>query len=162
MWPASELAIFRQDLNNSIGTNHKVLQLTGNNSDVVYDHPAYNSFTETRILISPVAAIVGDDCTDSNFNFVRGQVVAMMDKIRKAQITNDCEVRTIKSVRDVSECNQAYHENAFGNLTQINEGELKQRYNVGKQLLRDLDDMYRENCVTKQTFFKDVTLNGCL
>ena len=162
MWPASELAVFQQDLNNSIGTS-KVLQLTDNNSAAdTNDHPAFNSFDETRVSISPVTAIISDDCTDANFNFVRGQINAMMETIRKSQIVNDCEIRTIKSVRDVSECNQAYHENAFGNLTQINEGQLKQRYDVGKQLLRDLDDIYRENCVTKQTFFKDVTLNGCL
>jgi hypothetical protein len=112
--------------------------------------------------VSPVSAILSDDCNDTNFQFVRQQIVTKMEEIRKAQITNDEELKTIRSVREVSECNKSFHENAFGGLTQINEGELCKRYEVGKELLRDIDNMYRENCVTKQTFFKDVTLNGCL
>jgi len=162
MWPASEVTQLQSDLAASVASQYNILQLTENNDGEEFDNTYYNSFDETRVAISPVTAINSDDCSDANFNFVRGQLNAMMDNIRKAQIVNDCEVRTINSVRDVSECNQAFHENAFGNLTQVNEGELHQRYEVGKQLLRDLDVMYRENCVTKQTFFKDVTINGCL
>ena len=46
-------------------------------------------------------------------------------------------------------------------MTAIDEGELCKRYEVGKAMLTDLDALYKENCVTKQSFFKDITLDGC-
>jgi hypothetical protein len=93
--------------------------------------------------------------------FVRDTVNCMMHDIRACQIQNDREQTTINYVRDVSECNQAYHEEVYGEMTAIDEGELCKRYDVGKAMLGDLDSLYKENCVTKQSFFKDITLDGC-
>ena len=64
-------------------------------------------------------------------------------------------------MRDVSECNQAFHEEAFGELTCIDETELCTRYDVGKCMLKDLDDLYRESCCSKQNFFTDIAIAGC-
>ena len=61
----------------------------------------------------------------------------------------------------MSECNEAYHGQVYGEHTTIDESELCKRYEVGSAMLADLDNMYRENCVSKQSFFKDITRNGC-
>ena len=109
----------------------------------------------------PLLAHVWNIEDEPDFLFVRDFINCKMDEIRLDQVENDREQSTIDYVRDVSECNQAYHEEVFGEMTHIDEGELCKRYEVGKGMLKDLDEMYRENCVTKQSFFKDATLTGC-
>jgi len=98
---------------------------------------------------------------EPDLQFIIKLVTCVMENIRKCQINNDREQAVIEYVREVSECNEAYHQDVFSEMTSIDESELCQRYAVGKELCADLDSLYKENCVSKQTFFNDVTLDGC-
>ena len=98
---------------------------------------------------------------ESDLQFIFRVVTCTMETIRSCQINNDREQQVIDYVRDVSECNEAYHQDVFSDMTSIDESELCQRYAVGKELCSDLDQLYKENCCTKQNFFNDVTLDGC-
>ena len=98
---------------------------------------------------------------EPDLQFIIKLVTCVMENIRKCQINNDREQSVIEYVREVSECNEAYHQDVFSDMTSIDESELCQRYAVGKELCADLDSLYKENCVSKQTFFNDVTLDGC-
>lgn len=98
---------------------------------------------------------------EPDLQFIFKVVSCVMENIRSCQINNDREQQVIDYVRDVSECNEAYHQDVFSEMTSIDESELCQRYAVGKELCSDLDQLYKENCCTKQNFFNDVTLDGC-
>lgn len=98
---------------------------------------------------------------ESDLQFIFQVVTCTMENIRSCQINNDREQQVIDYVREVSECNEAYHQDVFSEMTSIDESELCQRYAVGKELCSDLDQLYKENCCTKQNFFNDVTLDGC-
>ena len=98
---------------------------------------------------------------EPDLQFIIKLVTCVMENIRKCQINNDREQAVIEYVREVSESNEAYHQDVFSEMTSIDESELCQRYAVGKELCADLDSLYKENCVSKQTFFNDVTLDGC-
>ena len=90
------------------------------------------------------------------------EVVAMMNRVRKCQLQNDAERENLKFVKEASECNQAYHEESFGELTCIDETELGQRHDTGKKILTDLDMLSREfHCGQKQFFFTKMTWDGC-
>jgi hypothetical protein len=86
----------------------------------------------------------------------------MMNNLRRLQVQNDGEQAIIANVREVAECNEAYHQDVFSELTAIDESELESRYAIGKELCKDLDGLYKENCVTRQSFFNDATLSGCM
>ena len=98
---------------------------------------------------------------ESDCQFIFKLVTCVMNNIRSCQVNNDREQQVIEYVRDVSECNEAYHQDVFSEMTAIDESELCQRYAVGKELCNDLNTLYKENCCTKQNFFNDVTLDGC-
>ena len=98
---------------------------------------------------------------EPDLQFIIRLVTCVMNNVRKCQINNDREQSVIEYVREVSECNEAYHQDVFSEMTSIDESELSQRYAVGKELCADLDSLYKENCCTKQNFFNDVTLDGC-
>ena len=96
---------------------------------------------------------------ESDLQFIFQLVTCVMNNVRLCQINNDREQQVIEYVRDVSECNEAYHQDVFSDMTAIDESELCQRYAVGKELCADLDSLYKENCCTKQNFFNDI--DGC-
>ena len=98
---------------------------------------------------------------ESDLQFIISLVVCVMENVRKCQVNNDREQSVIEYVRETSECNEAYHQDVFSDMTSIDESELCQRYAVGKELCADLDSLYKENCCTKQNFFNDITLDGC-
>ena len=98
---------------------------------------------------------------ESDLQFIIRLVTCVMENIRSCQINNDREQSVIEYVREVSECNEAYHQDVFSDMTSIDESELCQRYAIGKELCADLDSLYKENCCTKQNFFNDITLDGC-
>ena len=80
---------------------------------------------------------------------------------RNMQTQNEREQQDIRNKRETSECNQAFHQDAFNDLTRVNFGEVEAKYRTGQKLCKDLDVLYKENCVTKQTFYKGVTKSGC-
>jgi len=90
---------------------------------------------------------------EADILFVRDIIVHKMNEIRSCQVKNDLEISNIKYVRDVSEASQTYHEEVFSEMTEIDETELCKRYEIGKSLLHDLNELYKDNCVTKQSFF---------
>jgi hypothetical protein len=97
--------------------------------------------------------LMADACSDATFQLIKTRIVTKMAEIRAAQLQNDEELSQLRSLREVSDCNESYHSNAVGTLTQINEQALKTKYEVGKSLLCDIDAIYKETCITKQTFF---------
>lgn len=98
---------------------------------------------------------------EPDLQFIIKVITCVMENVRSCQINNDREQQVIDYVRDASECNEAYHQDVFSDMTAIDESELCQRYTVGKELCNDLDTLYKENCCTKQNFFNDITLDGC-
>ena len=78
-----------------------------------------------------------------------------MNTIRLCQQQNDREQQRMKFVRETSESNEAYHQDIFQEMTEINESEVRSQRDVGKQLSVSLDKLYKENCFTKQNMFSD-------
>lgn len=97
---------------------------------------------------------------ESDLQFIFKLVTCVMESIRNCQINNDREQQVIEYVNEVSECNEAFHQDVFSDMTAIDECELEQRYNIGKELAADLNGLKKENCYTKGNFFNDVTLSG--
>jgi hypothetical protein len=97
---------------------------------------------------------------ESDLQFIFKLITCVMNSVRKCQINNDREQQVIEYVNEVSECNEAFHQDVFSDLTSIDETELEQRYLIGKEMSADLDALKKENCCTKQNFFNDVTLSG--
>lgn len=97
---------------------------------------------------------------EADCQFIFKVVTCMMNRIRGCQLQNDREQQVIEFVNEVAECNEAFHQDVFTDMTAIDESELCQRYAVGKELCADLDGLYKENCCTKQNFFNDVTLTN--
>jgi hypothetical protein len=81
------------------------------------------------------------------------EVVAMMNRVRECQLKNDGERENLNFVQETSECNQAFHEESFGELTCIDETELCTRYETGKQIAAELDTLRRDVCCGKKRFF---------
>ena len=97
---------------------------------------------------------------ESDLQFIFRLITSVMNSVRQCQINNDREQQVIDYVNEVSECNEAFHQDVFSDMTAIDESELCQRYAVGKELASDLNGLYKENCCTKQNFFNDITLSG--
>lgn len=97
---------------------------------------------------------------ESDLQFIFKLITCVMESVRKCQINNDREQQVIEYVNEVSECNEAFHQDVFSDMTSIDESELEQRYTIGKQMAADLDALHKENCCTKQNFFNDATLSG--
>lgn len=113
---------------------------------------------DEALMHAPTVCNVEDE---PDLQFIMKLVVCVMETVRSCQINNDREMAVIEYVRETSECNEAYHQDVFSEMTSIDDSELSQRYTVGKEMGSDLDALYKENCVTKQTFFNDATLDGC-
>ena len=106
----------------------------------------------------PMVANVEDE---SDLTFISKHFTEKMKSIRDCQVQNDREQQRMDFVRETSECNEAFHQDAFNDLTKIDEHSVRAKLNVGKQLSHDLNDLYVENCFNKQVFFNDITLDGC-
>lgn len=107
---------------------------------------------------APAIANIEDE---SDLSFVLKMLTERMEKIRRCQQQNDREQQRITYVRETSECNRAYHQDAFDELTGFDSNEIDARYAVGKSLGSDLNALHAAHCVTKGTFFNDATLSGC-
>lgn len=112
---------------------------------------------DEAIKHAPTISNVEDE---SDLQFIFKLITCVMNSVRKCQINNDREQQVIEYVNEVSECNEAFHQDVFSDLTSIDETELEQRYLIGKEMSADLDALKKENCCTKQNFFNDVTLSG--
>ena len=124
---------------------------------VVIPDPAVDLQWDAALKHAPNICNVEDE---SDLQFIFKLITCVMNSIRKCQINNDREQQVIEYVNEVSECNEAFHQDVFSDLTSIDESELEQRYVVGKQMSTDLDALNKENCCTKQNFFNDITLSG--
>jgi hypothetical protein len=108
------------------------------------------------------APTIGNVEDEADLAFIMKRMCCVMENLRADQIRNDRELSIIDFTNEVAECNEAFHQDAFADMTGINESELGQRYKVGKELCGDLDALYRDNCFSKQNFFNDVTIRGGL
>ena len=97
---------------------------------------------------------------EPDLQFIFKLITCVMNSVRKCQVNNDREQQVIEYVNEVAECNEAFHQDVFSDMTAIDECELEQRYAVGKELDADLRALKKENCYTKGNFFNDVTLSG--
>lgn len=93
---------------------------------------------------------------EADIPFVVKLIVSVMNNIRSCQINNDREQQVIEYVNEVAECNEAFHQDVFSDLTSIDESELEQRYAVGKEMAADLNALNKESCCNKQNFFRDL------
>jgi hypothetical protein len=118
-----------------------------------------SGFFDMAMLHAPTIANVEDE---ADLSFIMKLMCCVMENIRSDQILNDREISIIDYTKEVAECNEAFHQDVFSDMTAIDESELGQRYKVGKELCVDLNDLYKENCCNKQNFFNDVTLSGGL
>lgn len=144
------------DAKNAWTESHKILVL----SDATNPNSVNNTSTdEYPSVLSTVPNICNVE-DESDLQFIFKLVTCVMNNIRASQINNDREQEVIGFVNEVAECNEAFHQDVFTDMTAIDESELRQRYAVGKELCEDLDGLYKENCCTKQNFFNDVTLSG--
>ena len=67
----------------------------------------------------------------------------------------DAELKEVEYMRSVSESNRAYHEQAAGEATEVDEGALRQRKQAGEAILADLDRLGSSaHCIKKSNFFK--------
>ena len=82
---------------------------------------------------------------EPDLQFIIKLVTCVMENIRKCQINNDREQAVIEYVREVSECNEAYHQDVFSEMTSIDESELCQRY-ASARAVRRPRQLYKENC----------------
>lgn len=98
---------------------------------------------------------------ESDLPFIIKMLTERMNLIRKCQLTNDREQQRIQYVRETSECNQAFHQVEFERLTGFDESEVQARYAMGVKMSSELNALRKEHCVSKQTFFNDITLKGC-
>ena len=98
---------------------------------------------------------------EPDLQFIFKLITCVMNSVRSCQVNNDREQQVIEYVNEVAECNEAFHQDVFSEMTAIDESELEQRYTIGKEMAKDLDALNKENCCTKGTFFNDITLNGC-
>jgi len=110
-------------------------------------------------ILSTVPNIVNVE-DESDLQFIFKVITCVMNNVRSCQLNNDREQEVVDFVNEVAECNEAFHQDVFTDMTAIDESELCQRYVVGKELCTDLDSLYKENCVSKQSFFNDITLTN--
>lgn len=123
------------------------------------DNGLTHSSTKLPSILSTVPNIVNVE-DESDLQFIFKVITCVMNNIRSCQVNNDREQEVIEFVNEVAECNEAFHQDVFTDMTAIDESELCQRYTVGKELCTDLDGLYKDNCCTKQNFFNDITLSN--
>ena len=128
-------------------------------NDEVSDSNGIDSSAVTGSILSSVPNICNVE-DESDLQFIFKLITCVMNNVRSCQVNNDREQEVIDFVNEVSECNEAFHQDVFTDMTAIDESELGQRYVVGKELCKDLDGLYKENCCSKQNFFNDATLTN--
>lgn len=90
---------------------------------------------------------------ENDLSFIFKHFTKKMETIRNCQLNNDREQQVLEFVNETSECNQSFHQDAFNDKTQIDISEVKAQSVVGKKICNDLDILYKDICVNKQSFF---------
>lgn len=90
---------------------------------------------------------------ESDMSYIMKYFTNKMVLIRGCQETNDREQSVLEFVKETSECNQQFYQDSFNEDTYVDVSETKSKYEVGKQICSDLDVLYKDVCVSKQTFF---------
>jgi hypothetical protein len=85
--------------------------------------------------------------------FITDYFVTKMNTIRTCQENNDREQQVLEFVDETSKSNESFHQDSFNELTHVDQSQSKAQYAVGKQLCHELDELYEEVCVDKQSFF---------
>ena len=97
---------------------------------------------------------------ESDIAYICKHFTTKMNTIRDCQLQNDREQQRMEFVRETSECNATFYKDAFQEMTEINESEIRAKRSVGKKYDESLAQLYKDNCFNKQTFFNDITLQG--
>ena len=129
----------------------------------IFELDAASNIQDSTETYPSVLSSVPNICNvedESDLQFIFKLITCVMNNVRSCQVNNDREQEVIDFVNEVSECNEAFHQDVFTDMTAIDESELGQRYVVGKELCKDLDGLYKENCCSKQNFFNDATLTN--
>ena len=114
-------------------------------------------------LIDEVYTHVGtiDNVEDeSDLPCIMASLVNMMNTIRNAQLQNDREQQRIQYVRETSECNEAFHQDAFDELTSVDMIEVDAKLKKTNEMCGDLEELYADQ-VSKQSLFGGAGLDGC-
>lgn len=131
--------------------------------DFYYWKDDNGTLTHSSTKLPSILSTIPNICNvedESDLQFIFKVITCVMNNIRSCQVNNDREQEVIEFVNEVAECNEAFHQDVFTDMTAIDESELCQRYTVGKELCTDLDGLYKDNCCTKQNFFNDITLSN--
>jgi hypothetical protein len=62
---------------------------------------------------------------ESDLQFIFKLITCVMNSVRSCQVNNDREQQVIEYVNEVAECNEAFHQDVFSEMTSIDECELE-------------------------------------
>ena len=97
---------------------------------------------------------------ESDLPCIFTHLVKKMNDIRDAQLKNDSEQQRIQYVRETSECNEAFHQDAFDELTSVDMIEVDAKLRKTNEMCGDLEELYADQ-VSKQSLFGGAGLDGC-
>lgn len=118
-----------------------------------------HTFTLTIDVHAHVNAI--DNVEDeSDLPCIISHLVKKMDTIRNSQLQNDREQQRIQYVRETSECNEAFHQDAFDELTSVDMIEVDAKLKKTNEMCGDLEELYADQ-VSKQSLFGGAGLDVC-
>lgn len=129
--------------------------------DVSVTDPHFTESTSIDVTVYVHTPHIGNIEDESDMRFLFKMLTDKLNLLRSCQHTNDREQQRITYVRGVSECNHAFHQDALDELVQIDPIEVDAKIKVGKELCQELNSLYKEHAVSKQTFFGGGVLNMC-
>ena len=97
---------------------------------------------------------------ESDLPCIFTHLVNKMNDIRGYQLQNDREQQRIQYVRETSECNEAFHQDAFDELTSVDMIEVDAKLRKTNEMCGDLEELYADQ-VSKQSLFGGAGLDGC-
>lgn len=120
---------------------------------------AGHNFTLTIDVHAHVNSI--DNLEDeSDLPCIFTHLVKKMNDFRGYQLQNDREQQRIQYVRETSECNEAFHQDAFDELTSVDMIEVDAKLRKTNEMCGDLEELYADQ-VSKQSLFGGAGLDGC-
>ena len=134
------------------------------NSDSSIDHELYlywdgllnTAPTQTETMLrealshAPTIQHIEDESDMQLFSRI---VCSVTNDIRACQVNNERELSVIRYVRNVSQANQAYYQDAVTDLVAVDEKQLRRQYSVGEHTCAKLNQLYQDVRHDKGNFF---------
>lgn len=97
---------------------------------------------------------------ESDLPCVMAPFVTLLENIRTAQHQNDREQQRINYVRETSECNQAYYQSMYSELTEVDMVKVNAQLQKGKRVCQELNMLYADE-IMEQPLFEEGGMDGC-